>query len=183
MRKLSSHYCLSASGEWSKRPIIQINAGGLITGFKAMGDEFKEEPSLEYFPGVIIPSFIGVLNADEEDAQAHIKRMVIDGCRRFLVSGDKNISFPSFTIQKTNSRPSDDVNLNPWEEVKSDVLNGLKLSKAISKQTIDIAKTFGVNPDWGVINEGSSPGLILIQGLDLRDFSFTAKTKIKVLVN
>ncbi len=183
MRKLTSHFCITPHGLWAKRPVIKINNEGKIVEYREMGDSFKEEVSLEYFPGIIIPSFIGVIDSKFKGTNGDIRQMVVDGCRRYILESELSFKLPAFVSHKTVCQSTDFSNVNPWDQVKEDVNKGMGLAEAIMEQTLQKAKEFKVYPEWGSVQEGSSPGLLLLQGIDMRTFSLTAQTKIKVLVN
>jgi len=179
MRKLTSHYCLKPNGSWAKRPIILLDDAGVIVEFREMGDDFAEEPNLEYFPGVIVPTFLMKIHSDEFDKRV-VNSAIVEGARRFII--DREISLPNriryavktgFNVGSVNS---------PWTKVKSEVEMGLDLASAIINQTKKIAQQFSLDNEWGVIKVAASPGLLLLKGIDLKTFTITSNTNLKVLI-
>ena len=179
MRKLTSHYCLKPNGSWAKRPIIELNDAGVILEVRVMGDDFVEEPNLEYFPGVIVPTFLMKLHSDDFDKWV-INSAVIEGTRRFII--DKEMSLPNrvrYVVKSDFNTGSAD---SPWTKIKSEVGAGLDLASAIINQTQKIAQHFSLDDEWGVIKEGANPGLLLLKGIELKTFTITSNTNLKVLV-
>ncbi|MBS2100790.1 hypothetical protein [Carboxylicivirga linearis] len=179
MRKLTSHYCLKPDGSWAKRPIIKLNDAGVIIEVREMGDDFVEEPNLEYFPGVLVPTFLMRIHTDDFD-KANINRAIIEGARRFII--DKEMSFPNRVRSIVKSGFNTGSADSPWTLIKSEVIEGLDLASAIMNQTQKIAQQFSLDDEWGVIKEGANPGLLLLKGIDLKEFTITSNTDLKVLV-
>jgi len=180
MRKITSHYCLSPNGSWVKRPIIELDNDGKIISLRETGDQFAEEPGLEYFPGIIVPSFILILKTGLAD-RAFINQCIVKGSRRVI--SDKEISLPKsikYIVKEMAEQSAED---NPWEQITKAQLNNTDLGTAINEQSIDKARQFGLDDRWGAIKEGGYPGLLLLQGVDLKTFSLGSNTTIKVLVD
>ncbi len=58
MRKISATYVFPVSSPPVRNGIITINDRGRITGIKDPGDRFLEIAGLEYYNGILVPSFI-----------------------------------------------------------------------------------------------------------------------------
>lgn len=180
MRKITSHYCLSPNGSWIKRPIIELDNDGKIISLRETGDHFAEEPGLEYFPGIIIPSFVLILK-NRLDDRAFINQCIVKGTRRVITY--KEISLPKSIKYIIKEVVEENDEGNPWEQILKAQMNKTDLATAINEQSTLKARQFGLGDHWGAIKEGSYPGLLLLQGVDLKTFSLSGNTKMKVLVD
>nr|WP_319401211.1 hypothetical protein [uncultured Carboxylicivirga sp.] len=180
MRKITSHYSLKPDGTWAKRSVIEVDDGGFITSIREMGDDFVEEPNLEYFPGIIIPSFVMDVKSELTDKQTILKSISV-GTRRFILDRLQNLP------NNVQSIVSDNINsesvLIPWQSLLEDNMLGIPLAKALQKYTVNKASKYKIEDTWGAIKVGSNPGLILLQGVDLKTFSLTSKVSMRVLVD
>ncbi|MCU4165520.1 hypothetical protein [Carboxylicivirga caseinilyticus] len=179
MRKITSHYCLTPDGRWAKRPIIELDDFDKIIGFREMGDSFVEEPNLEYFPGVIIPSLIMTMRSDSVN-NSLINRSIIEGARRFIV--DKEIKLPASVRSFVKNNIKTDNVKTPWQIIKENINTGIDLASSILDQTLKISEHYQLDHLWGAIKVKAEPGLILLQGVDLKDFKLTSNVTMKVLV-
>nr|WP_321405926.1 hypothetical protein [uncultured Carboxylicivirga sp.] len=179
MRKITSHYCLTPDGRWAKRPIIELDDFGKIIGFREMGDSFVEEPNLEYFPGIIIPSLIMILGGESVE-NSLINRSIVNGVRRFII--DKEIKLPSSVRYFVKNNIKIDDTKIPWQVIKENITHGIDLASSILDQTLIIAEHYQLDHLCGAIKVEAEPGLILLQGVDMKDFKLTSNVTMKVLV-
>ncbi|MBK3519589.1 hypothetical protein [Carboxylicivirga marina] len=163
MRKVSAHYYLRPDGSFGKRPIIEMNDDGCISGVRELGNDFQEEPSLEYYPGILIPAFVASVQTGENLSFAKA-----NGVLR-IKEGDSTLDKQSF--------------LQAWNFIKSTLLqqgNSETLSCLLSNHTFEAARQINMN-EWGVIQEGANPGLLVLQHIDLRSFSVMEKSTFKII--
>ncbi|MCG8580224.1 MAG: hypothetical protein MI866_09920 [Bacteroidales bacterium] len=162
MRKVSAHYYLRPDGTLGKRPIIEFDATGNIVTIRELGDAFKEEPGLEYFPGILIPGFVA--GAEEADSSTIKKQALANGVLRIkegnAVLGQSDYLLAWNTI-KTNSGPD-------------------SLLALLIKHTRDAAQ-LALEEKWGVLKEGAQPGILVLQDIDLRNLSLTDKASFKII--
>ncbi len=177
MRKISSHYCLKSDGTWIKRPVIELDDCGSILAVRELGDDFAEEPGLEYFPGIIVPAFIMVVNKELIDKESSA-RCIINGVRRFI--SDQPIDLQKAVRLEVVSVINSYSEQIPWLQIlKADSID---LAREINRYTYELACQYGFGERWGAIRVGCNPGLLLLQGVDMRTFVLTNKVTIKVLV-
>ncbi|MCU4176529.1 hypothetical protein [Carboxylicivirga sp. N1Y90] len=182
MRKFSSHYALSDDGTWMKRPIIEVDDEGCILSIRETGNAFKEEPGLEYFPGVIIPAFVRFVKK-EDFSETKLKRFIIAGVRRLVFDNKPQFIIPPSVSWEIKQFKEEVVLSDPWENINANTKEGLSLAEALLKESKELAQSVNVFPEWGSINVGAKPGLLLLKGVDLKTFTLTDKLSIRVLVD
>ncbi len=180
MRKVSSHYCLLPNGIWAKRPIIELDQSGSIINIRILNDGFKEEPGLEYFPGVLIPSFVMFVDGISTSSnKLFINRCIASGVRRFVTNC--RIVLPH-SIQSHVTKDNHTVGeVTAWDQIKLDCAHGVELSEAILRQTKYASQSLGVSNRWGELEVGRNPGLLLLQGVDIISFKLSDKVTLKVI--
>lgn len=181
MRKISSHYALDKHGEWIKRPVIEIDNDGCIASVRAMGDDFREEPGLEYYPGIIIPAFVKDSSTCSVTSD-QLRRCIVNGVRRFVFDKNPEFNLPPRIAFLIRPLSANIVCHNPWESIRESMNSGLSLGVAILKESKECAKRVGMYPEWGSISVGARPGILLIKGIDLKTFKLTDNLSIRVLV-
>jgi cytosine/adenosine deaminase-related metal-dependent hydrolase len=58
MRRFSAHYIFIGTGDVLKKGIITVNDEGIITELIDTGGDLKEEASVEFYNGILVPGFI-----------------------------------------------------------------------------------------------------------------------------
>ena len=195
MRKISAHYYLRADGKWGKRPVISLDSDGIIQAIKELGDDFKEEPGLEFFSGIIIPGFVEdwrVYNLKDEQVQQQCKKALIGGTLKVSISNDQQQDVPTVIHNKlsvhilkqdTAERISQGYK-SAWEQINEEWANHFEsfdLAKAIINHTGKVAATVGMDTNWGIIQRNANPGLLLLQNLDWVNFTLTDKSTVRIL--
>ena len=169
MRKISSHYYLRPDGEFGKRPIIQLDDEGRIISVFEAGDNFKEETSLEYYPGIIIPGFIASIRDENSGDVRKVKaRAKANGVLRLK--------------ENTNVLSSDDY-ICAWHSLlKYDKTGNVlfSLKNYLSEHTVKAAQILGER-EWGVICEGARPGILVLQNIDLRSFTLRPNSSFRLI--
>ena len=195
MRKLSAHFCLLPDGSVGKWPVISMNGEGVITGVRVNNDQFREEPGLEYYGGVLVPGFIEDMRdvsfdgIKEENIMKLMNRFYSDGSLKFICRSDQKHFSPGFKGEVfydgahicSEMQPFSGISF--WERAKSEAKSkcGGDILKAIYSIQENIVGSLPDELRWGRIEEGSSPGILLIKGLNLTDMSLTEKSSIKIL--
>ncbi|MBR8537909.1 hypothetical protein KDU71_20220 [Carboxylicivirga sediminis] len=169
MRKVSAHYYLKSDGTFGKSPVVELDVDGRIVGVREMGSQFKEEAGLEYFPGIIVPGFVASCSSTDPHVIACVKRVgLINGVLRW---------------QEGNDIIALDDYQRAWSAIK-EVLKEQRgmapLGHYLLKHTFRAAQLLG-NTEWGIIGEGAIPGLIVLQNIDLRNFSITEKSSFRII--
>ncbi|MCU4157893.1 hypothetical protein J1N10_18105 [Carboxylicivirga sp. A043] len=164
MRKISAHYYLKPDGTLGKRPIIELDEVGTIIHIRELGDAFKEEPGLEYFPGILIPGFVASIEKYDLQVKTQAK-----------VNGVLRIKEGEAVLDKWKYRSA-------WETIQEDLKAGENkvLLTCIMKYTFEAAKILKESK-WGVLEEGANPGILILQNIDLRTLSLTDKATFKII--
>ena len=195
MRKISAHYYLRADGNWGKRPVISLDSEGIIHAIKELGDDFKEEPGLEFFSGIIIPGFVEdwrVYNLKDKLVQQQCKKALIGGTLKVSIFNDQQQDVSSVIqnklsvhIQRKGSVEQISQNYkSAWEQINEDWnkhLENFDLAQAIINHTADVASKVGMDLNWGIIKKNANPGLLLLQNLDWTNFTLTNKSTVRIL--
>ncbi len=167
MRKVSSHYYLKSDGTFGKHPVIELDENGFILNVREKGEVFSEEPGLEYFPGILIPGFVASYHPTEENKEGVRKNGLINGVLRMC--------------------EAEKLDLEEYQQAWSTIKNIMKeqqgmapLGHYLLKHSYKAAQLIG-EVEWGVIREGANPGLLVLQNIDLRNFSLSDKSSFKVI--
>ncbi len=194
MRKISAHYCLLPDGTLGKMPVITIDDNNVITGVLIMGNDFKEEHSIELFGGVIIPGFIedfrGVTATSVQTKE--INRLYVQGSLRYICYSKHRV-FPAgfkgkvyYEDQRERNVDSLDIlqKRSAWEKIKiQSIQMNISILDSIHNYFSNVRNTIPDKLMWGAIEQGFNPGLILIKGLDYKEMKIGEKTTIKILVS
>ena len=193
MRKISAHYCLLPDGTLGKWPVIVLDDNGRIEEVRVNAAQFREEPGLEYFGGVIVPGFIEDLRDSsfyglaEDEIKRRLNRFQSQGSIRFLFAGEQNTllsgskSIAFFDPGYDTKNASMLAGVSAWDRVKEKAAGGDDVINAVFSEQSVILDKLPEGLKWGRIETGFNPGLVLIKGLDLDGMRLTANTKIKIL--
>lgn len=183
IKSFASHYILLPNAELGKWPIISINSSGEILSIETR-DNFTERPSLEMHPGIIVPAFIDITNNQEKkelNTNLHHSKGTL------IVNDVFTIKTKYNSIQKN----IDTLEKPPFSELSDRPI----LEKIIEYQTTKTtniadslywatqwgAKQTSLNNIVGKLEVGYSPGIIVIQNIDLAEKRITNNATIKWL--
>ncbi len=193
MRKISAHFCLMPDGTLGKWPVIGIDPDGVITELRVNSDHLNEEPGMEYYGGVIVPGFIEDIRSSifpdltEGEIVKLIDRFYSKGSIRFLCRSDQKYFNPTFKgkvfydtsfiaeVRKLCRKESF------WEKVKEE--NGGNIIDTIYSLQKKLTDDLPESVNWGRMEVGSEPGILLVKGLDYEGMKLTTKTSIKILIH
>ncbi len=169
MRKISAHYYLKPDGTFGKAPIVELDADGRIINVRELGENFREEPGLEYFPGILCPGFVASYSQSDEQSFSSVKRMgLVNGVLR-MQGGEDKLALDDY--------------LKAWSSIKH-IMKEQKgmapLGHYLLKHTYKAAQLLG-HSEWGLIGEGAMPGLLVLQNIDLRSFCLTEKSSFRII--
>ncbi|TRX72025.1 hypothetical protein [Carboxylicivirga sp. M1479] len=165
MRKVSAHYYLRSDGSFGKRPIISLDCDGRIASVVEKGDDFKEEPSLEYYPGILIPGFVASIGRASKSLS---KLVIVNGVLR---------------LQQESELLSSEEYLKPWEILKqlsTASSSEYTLGHYLLKHTFQAAQLLE-QAEWGVLRAGANPGLLVLQNIDLRNMALSPQSSFKII--
>lgn len=168
MRKVSSHYYLKSDGTFGKHPVVELDENGLILNVREKGEVFSEEPGLEYFPGILVAGFVASYQKDEQTEISLVKRLAkLNGVLRL----DENDKLALEGYQQA------------WRNIKNlmqEQQGMAPLGHYLLNHSYKAAQLLG-RTEWGVIREGANPGLLVLQNIDLRNFSLTDKSSFRII--
>jgi hypothetical protein len=170
MRKIGAHFYLRPDGTLGKHPVIELGDDGTILKVRELGEHFKEEPSLEFFSGLLVPGLVedwSTLNMSQADFEVNLRRAKASGSIRILPPS-------SFGNEKSSYQPVWQKLLNHPET--ENILQELK------QYTFDASKGIGKENDWGVLKEGATPGIVLIQGVNWDTLTVKDNARIRIIV-
>ncbi len=178
-KSFASHYILLPNAKIGKWPIVSIDNNGKIVILETR-DTFEEKPKLEMHPGIIIPAFIDLLQ-ENNNINLHFSKGSILINNHLTINNDFDVKVNSgFSKTPVFLESSDEPLLNR-------ILNYQKNSQ--SKPIEEIlywatewgASQTNLHNTIGKIEVGYSPGLLVMQNIDLNNKIITEATTVKWL--
>lgn len=96
-RKIASHFFITENGEVFRKPIIELNSQKKIH-FRVTADDFKEEPGVEFYSGILIPFFVDVISIEDNYSEGDLRARVGE----LISQGVELIALPEFIIRNSN---------------------------------------------------------------------------------
>ena len=175
-KRFASHYFLRADGTLGQFPVVTVADDGTILSVEEHGRAFTETAGVSFFGGIMLPGFIAYAADGTVFSPTRIRQLRTGGFLRFVC----------------NSLPgaSDQNHLACVAE--AGVVEGCEPLPAFSGQddfvyrvqqlTHQRAQDLLVYPRWGVLQAGSSPGIMVVEGIDLRSFAMVKAPGYRILV-
>ncbi|NPA35708.1 MAG: hypothetical protein GXO47_02555 [Chlorobi bacterium] len=192
MRKISANYCLLPDGTVGRMPVITFNDEGIIERIKIRGTDFREEPGLEYYNGLLIPGLIQDMRGfdailKDEELKLLLDTMYVKGSVRYVCDNffkEKTSLFSGKVVFDTSIVKNYEITLKPvWENIIAGMDEPeFSFLEAIGSYLDVMGKILPENARWGKIEEGTAPGLILVKGLDLSGMKLKNNTSLKILI-
>lgn len=198
IRRFSSHYALLPDGTLGKWPVVEISGDGEIISVLTSPGGFKEQPSLEFHGGLLMPGFIDLwakceqLSLDVRNLNRHVAAgTLVLGCKWPISSAICNRVYPPFIIENSNSVEAlnsslivSSVGFSIQDRLKNlsierpDIsLNELLLlGSAVGADQLEMSHLFGR------LKPGVYAGLLVLEQLDLQNMRLTAQTRARWLV-
>ena len=147
MRKLSAHYVFPVEGPPLEKGIVHIDDDGTILELIDTGGKLREEASLEFYNGIIVPGFV---NAHCHLELSHLKELVPErtGLEEFLLKINRERHFDRNHIRARVAEAHAEMLRNGIMGV-GDICNtadsfGVKGNGDISY--VSFLEVFGLNP-------------------------------------
>ena len=192
-RKFSSHFILKPDGTLGRWPVIEFSDKGEVLSVLYDSENLIEQPSMEFYGGLLLPGFIDVsvgITLDEKSLNRHY----IAGT--FIICDTKNISHQSFkqkhppyiyssSSSEHNDYFDDEHSCPLFERIKKmlSANNQLSLIELLHQATEVNAERVGISHLAGSLTKGLYPGLLVMENIDLTTFEFTQKTRVRWLCN
>jgi len=194
-RVLASHYLLLPGGKIGKWPLITVSAEGVILKVEMHSDGFKETAGVEFHSGMMIPGLIDACQVNERvmlnssllidhHAAGTILLILPKGHPSWSSGEIKNLQLNIPPPHPALDRSGNNYLMPLFERIKRSVAAdpGSQLSRLLYLASEWAGKATNTFERLGSLEEGKSPGIALIQGLDLTTFTPSAGTRIKWLV-
>lgn len=197
VRRFSSHYALFPDGTFRKWPVIEITGDGEIVSTSYSPEGFKEQPSLEFHGGILLPAFVdawfddGILSNDQRNLNQHLSAgTLVLGCKKQVVANNSDRIYPPFITEKPQTDNFADPsyiisnnNLPLFERLKIAFPGkGLSLEKMLYTATAVGADRLCVDKYFGRLTSGNFSGLIILEHIDLHTFSLNSQTRVRWLI-
>lgn len=175
-KRFASHYFLRADGTLGQFPVVTVAGDGSILSVEEHGRAFTETAGVSFFGGIMLPGFIAYAVDGEVFNPSRIRQLRMEGFMRFVCNSHIGV------IDESCLACVADVGVADGCEVLS-VFNGLNDFADIVKQlTLQRAHDLSVYPRWGVLQPGASPGIMVVEGIDLRSFTVVKATQYRILI-
>ncbi len=183
VKSFASHYILLPNAELGKWPVISINSNGEILSVEKR-DNFTERPSLEMHPGIIVPAFIDIAN---NQAKEEININLHHAKGTLIVNDLFTIKNKCDTVEKKikeSAKPSFiELNNKPILEriIEYQTTENTNITESLYWATQWGAEQTNLSKKVGKLEVGYSPGIIVIQNIDLAEKRITNYATIKWL--
>jgi hypothetical protein len=100
IRRFASHYALMPDGTFGKWPVIEITNDGQIVSLSVSPEGFKEQPSLEFRGGILVPGFVDA----QTTATTQKHTLEVKDLNRHMASGTLILGADAETFSKFGKR-------------------------------------------------------------------------------
>lgn len=200
VKRFASHYALLPNGTIGKWPVVEITNDGKIVSISISPDGFKEQPSLEFRGGILVPGFVDVqtptsnqkCTLEIKDLNRHMAAgTLIFGANTELISKFGKRTYPPFLINNTiNSAINDSSFVSSangftlLDKLKTATIENpeISLGKLLFYATASGADILNVANLFGRFVPGLFSGLMVLEQLDLQNLKLTPQARVKWLV-
>ena len=175
MKRFASHYFLRPDGTLGSYPVVEVNADGVIQSVVEYGSSFTETAGVSFFGGIMLPGFIGLVGDGELFTHSYIRKCGLDGYLRFVCSGATVFSDVRRVFHRSEKLLTE-VQPLPAFESRSD------FEALVTQLTLERTQSLGVYPRWGVLKQDASPGIMVVEGIELKNFRIVSPLRYRILV-
>lgn len=197
-RRFSSHFAFLPDGTLGKWPVVEITNNGEIISISVSPDGFKEQPSLEFHRGILIPGLVDAcidchsLFNDKRNLNRHLAGgTVLIGCHNKLSKEDSSRVYPPFVVEAPKCESSRQSILScenssvPIFERMKDISgkdSNLSLHELLFKATVEGAEQLGMTNIFGLLKPGLFAGLVVLEQIDLQNLKLLPQSRARWLV-
>lgn len=195
-RMLTSHFILLPGGNIGKWPIIHLSPQGTVENVEVHPEGLRERPGLELHGGLLIPGLLDICHADQQIIPEprylnmhYAWGTIMMGTNNnqtserlpLLTNANNHIAAPHNALNRCGNSHATPV----LERIKKhlSITPTDNLLELLYLATEWSASAIHMSHQIGLLDEGRTPGVIVIQNLDLTTFSFTPQTRIKWLIS
>lgn len=195
-RMFASHFILLPGGNVGKWPIIQLSPQGAIEKVEVHPEGLRERPGLELHGGLLIPGLLDICLANQQiiPEPRYLNMHYAWGTALLGTNNYQTSERPPALIKTNDSIAAPHKVLDRCgNNHEMPILERIKkhLSLTAADNLIELlylatewsASSIHMSHQIGLLDEGRTPGVIVIQNLDLTTFSFTPQTRIKWLIS
>lgn len=197
-RRFSSHYAFLPDGTLGKWPVVEITNNGEIVSISVSPDGFKEQPSLEFHGGILIPGLVDAcidchnLFDDKRNLNRHlVGGTVLIGCHNKLSKEVSSRLYPPFVVEAPkceSSRPSilccENSSVPIFERMKdiTEKDSNVSLEELLFKATVEGAEKLGMANVIGLLEPGLFSGLVVLEQIDLQNLKLLPQSRARWLI-
>jgi cytosine/adenosine deaminase-related metal-dependent hydrolase len=169
MKRLAAQYIITNAGPALKRAIVTTEDDGTIICIEDTAGDLKEKHSTEFYNGIIIPGFV--------NCHCHPELSLLKGYISEREGLDNNIYEEGIVL-------SADFCNSILEELKTLQFNFPEISTddLIFWATAHAARALGKEDQFGKIEQGKNPGLLLLQNVDLINLKLLPESFVTRLI-
>ncbi|RCW30017.1 hypothetical protein [Marinilabilia salmonicolor] len=194
VNRFASHFMLSPDGELLRWPVITVNDEGVIESVEHFENGFQERPFTRFFAGILCPAFVDIfaeVTTDEIERHKSVKnRHFRDGTILLGVKADDNpVSKANDGLPVVMEKKQDHA-ISPLSSGLSGqgtLLERMKthssdvsMTKMLLEVTMIAARSTGFL-SLGRLEKGASPGILLLQNIDLVSKRWTPSSSVRWL--
>ena len=194
VNRYAAHYMFSPDGALVKWPVVSVRDNGYIESVECSDRGFVEKPSTRFFSGVLCPAFVDVYSTtatgDTSVDEFSLNRHFRDGTLFLGVSRNQSLeSIPTRWPQLMHVPSADLISSEKnllqghgtlLERMKSQEQGTLSFAESLYFATARAASLIGI-PTLGRLEEGCTPGLLLLQNIDLVNQIWMPRSSVKWL--
>ena len=175
-KRLASHYFLRADGTLGQFPVVTVAGDGSILSVEEHGRAFTETAGVSFFGGIMLPGFIAFAADGAFFSPARIRQLRLEGFLRFVCNSHIGAMDESRLACVADVGLADGCTTLPAFTGQADFASKVK------QMTLQRAHDLSVYPQWGVLQAGTSPGIMVVEGIDLRSFSVVKAPLFRILI-
>lgn len=175
-KRFASHYFLRADGTLGQFPVVTVAGDGSILSVEEHGRAFTETAGVSFFGGIMLPGFIAYAPDGTVFNAASIRQLGTAGFLRFVCNKHSGGLVDSRFACVADVGVADGCEALPAFNGPDD------FTARVNHLTLQRAHELEVYPRWGALQAGASPGIMVLEGIDLRNFSAIAALKFRILI-
>lgn len=176
MNRYSSHYYVRQDGTLGLFPVVEVDDNGVIVSLEEHGRSFTETAGVAFFGGIMVPGFIGVLPPDVQMTHRWCRLMALQGFLRFVGNGIVAEEFSSVFRQVSS------IDIALCSTFDPSFSSQREFETRVGQLTIARARKLDLWPHWGSLSVGSSPGIMVMEGVVLKSFNVPSGVYFRTLV-
>lgn len=176
IKRFASHYFLRADGTLGQFPVVAVADDGTILSVEEHGRGFTETAGVSFFGGIMLPGFIAYAADGTVFSPSRIRQLRMGGFLRFVCNNNAGALDVSHLTCMAEASVVEGCEPLPPFSGQDDFIHRVR------QLTQQRAQKLLVYPQWGVLQAGSSPGIMVVEGIDLRSFAMVKTPGFRILM-